>query len=205
MKTENRRKRYRPAFRYYETRILAFVVGYMILLVLFMAVFIFIPNFIQMTDPKLPFDVQAAAARKILEGHSGVWPALLALVVLVGIHFYRVFNRFIGPVYRFSDVFKKISDGDLSGPLHLRKNDFLQEEKDEINRMLEVLSDRIGNAQQDINQATGIINYIKQTEADVEYGGQDKSMADRLNELSDLNKRLDENLGFFQINNENET
>ena len=131
---------------------------------------------------------------------------MLALIFLIGLHFYRVFQRFIGPIYRFSAVFTQIADGNLISPLHLRKNDYLQEEMDEINRMLELLSDRIGHAQQDINQATGVIDYLKQTAAaTTAYGGQEISLTDRLDELADLNKRLDENLCFFQINRENET
>ena len=202
MKREYKRKRFRLIHKFYETRMLVFVISYMVILILFMAVFIFVPNFIQLTDSDLPIEVQVAAAEKILEVHSGMWPALLVLVVLVGIHFFQVFHRFIGPLYRFSVVFKQITKGDLSFPVHLRKKDYLQEEKDEINRMLEVLSDRIGKAQQENNQALSLINYMEQTEAP--NGGQETSAIDLLIELRDLHKRLYENLGFFQINKENE-
>ncbi|MFC1488625.1 hypothetical protein ACFL6B_02130 [Thermodesulfobacteriota bacterium] len=202
MKNEDKRKRFRIVHKFYETRILIFVISYMVILILFMAVFIFIPNFIQLTDPRLPLEVQAAAAEKILEGHSGMWPALIALVVLVGIHFYQVFHRFIGPLYRFSAVFRQVAEGDLSFPVHLRKIDYLQEEKDEINRMLEVLSGRIGKAQQEINRALSLINYMEQTGAAC--GGQETSMIDRLIELRDLHERLNETLSFFQIKKESE-
>jgi hypothetical protein len=68
--------------------------------------------------------------------------------------------------------------------------------------MLEVLSGRIGKAQQEIKQALDLIKYMEQTET--AYDGQETSMTERLIELHDLHKQLDENLGFFQINSKNE-
>ena len=68
--------------------------------------------------------------------------------------------------------------------------------------MIEVLSDRIGSAQQEISKALALINYIEQNEA--AFGTQKMSMKEHLAELRGLHKRLDENLSFFKINSKNE-
>ena len=136
---------------------LLFVLSYMVIVIMFMAVFVFAPNFLQMTDPNVPFNVQAAAAEKILYGHAALWPSLAVLVILIGIHFFQVFHRFIGPMYRFSHTFNAIAGGDVSFQIQLRQKDYLNLERDEINYMLNVLSEQIGNAKNETALAMALV------------------------------------------------
>lgn len=78
---------------------------------------------------------------------SGYWSVLSAsVVVLVGLLFLydivRFSHRLVGPLYRFRKHLKAIVDGEELTLMKLRKDDFLQELKDQFNEVLRVLEQR---------------------------------------------------------------
>ena len=194
--TRNRRRRFPIVAKYYQTRMLIFVLSYMVIVIMFMAMFIFAPNFIQMSDPKMPFDVKAAAAEKILYGHAALWPSLVALVILIGIHFFQVFHRFIGPMYRFSHTFNAISDGDVSFQIQLRRKDYLNHERDEINHMLSVLSEQIGSAKTETALAMALVRKMEAVEVDE--NGLKPISGDQLLKLRELLAQTSGTLAYFK-------
>ncbi|CAB5144760.1 hypothetical protein D3OALGB2SA_4439 [Olavius algarvensis associated proteobacterium Delta 3] len=198
--TRNRRRRFPMVAKYYQTRMLLFVLSYMIIVIMFMAIFVFAPNFIQMADPSVPFNVQAAAAEKILYGHAALWPSLLALVILIGIHYFQVFHRFIGPMYRFSHSFNAIAAGDVSFQIQLREKDYLKNERDEINHMLSILSEQIGGAQKETAMAMMLVQQMAQAGGDL--NGRKAISSDRLIELRERLGQLSETLGYFKTEDE---
>jgi methyl-accepting chemotaxis protein len=115
----------------------------MLVVAIFIAIFLFIPDFLRMQDLTIPLAERARAAEKVLAFHTRLWPALLALVCLLGMHSFRVFHRFIGPLVRFERGFKCIGEGDLECRIHLRKNDFLREEETAFNEMMSELQDHM--------------------------------------------------------------
>jgi methyl-accepting chemotaxis protein len=179
---------------------LLFVMSYMMIVIIFMAVFIFLPDFLQMTDPDVPIDVRAAVADRVLYWHAVMWPLLAILIVLIGIHFFQVFHRFIGPMYRFSRAFKDIAAGNVSFRIQLRRRDYLNDERDEINRMLSVLSERIGGAQKQTADAMMLVREMEQPEGDK--GGPAPISGARLIELRERLARLSEALGYFKTEEE---
>jgi methyl-accepting chemotaxis protein len=197
MKTDNQRQRFRLVHKYYQTRVLVFLICYLLIVAFFMATFIFLPNFLQLTDPRQSFEVQAAAAEKILSGHKGMWPSLLTLILLISIHFYIVFHRFIGPMYRFSDAFRRIGAGDLRYPVELRKRDFLTEERDEINHLMAALAERIAEIRH--SQAETELAIEKLAQALNGQSATPTSTQDHLAHLRALNQRLNDHLDFFKL------
>jgi hypothetical protein len=81
-------------------------------------------------------------------GESAVyWSILLtAVVLIVGLGFTYDIVRFshglVGPLYRLRKCLKAIVDGEDLALMTLRKDDFLQELKDEFNQVLKVLEER---------------------------------------------------------------
>jgi hypothetical protein len=69
-----------------------------------------------------------------------------ASVVYVGLLFIfdavRLSHRVVGPLYRFRKTIQAITAGEEVERVSLRKDDFLQELKDDINEMLRVLQER---------------------------------------------------------------
>jgi hypothetical protein len=51
-------------------------------------------------------------------------------------------HRVVGPLYRFRQAIRAVAAGEPVDLLSLRKNDFLQEMKDDFNEMLRVLEER---------------------------------------------------------------
>ncbi len=194
--TRNRRRLIPLVAKYYQTRMLLFVMSYMMIVIIFMAVFIFVPDFLQMTDPDLPPDVRAAVADRVLYGHTVMWPSLVVLILLIGSHFFLVFHRFIGPIYRFSRAFNDITAGDVSFQIQLRRRDFLDKERDEINHMLGVLSKRIGGAQKEAAETLTLVRQMAERE-----GGESSRApisGDPLIELRERLARLSDTLGYFK-------
>jgi len=191
----NRRRLFPLVAKYYQTRMLLFVMSYMIIVIMFMAMFVFGPSFLQMKDAGVPLDVRVAAAETILYGHAIMWPSLAILVILIGIHFFQVFHRFIGPMYRFSHTFNRIAAGDVSFQIHLRRKDYLTNERDEINHMLSVLSEQIGSAQKDADLAMTLVQQIER--AGIEENGRTPITNSRLTELREHLVHLSEALGYF--------
>jgi len=84
---------------------------------------------------------------------SNAWnaysPLLLVLVFLMPVFVYdsiRLSHRFAGPVFRLRQVIKKLALGDTSDRLEFRDNDFWKEIAEDMNNVMERLSDAKTNA-----------------------------------------------------------
>ena len=115
-----------------------------------------------MNDQNLSIEVRAVAADNILMLHSRVWPVIIALVCGIGLHSIRMFNRFIGPLYRFTITFKDVRNGNLDNRIKLRKKDFLLEEADVINDMFDVINQKISDIQTKGQDALNLLTKLEQ-------------------------------------------
>jgi hypothetical protein len=70
------------------------------------------------------------------------WSTGTVLAVLFILDTVRLVHRVVGPVYRFRQCLKALAAGEEMEKMRLRKDDFLQELKDEFNEMLEALERR---------------------------------------------------------------
>lgn len=66
--------------------------------------------------------------------------ALLILLILAFLHQIVLTHKFCGPLVNFVKTFKKISEGDLTRKIFLRRYDFLQNEAIQVNDMMDGLS-----------------------------------------------------------------
>ena len=69
--------------------------------------------------------------------------ALLATFILTFIPLMWVTHRVFGPLINFSNIFRKVSKGDLTVKICLRRGDLLKSEAGLANEMIQSLSDRI--------------------------------------------------------------
>jgi len=142
-----KRKRYPLPKRSHQYRFLSIILIYNLVIVAFLAISLFLPDIIQLRNESLNIEVRAAAADKILAIHSRVWPTVIALICAIGLHSFHVFLRFIGPLYRFSEAFERVGKGDLSFRVKLRKKDYLRDEENELNEMIETLAEKMRSTQ----------------------------------------------------------
>ena len=77
--------------------------------------------------------------------------SIALLVILVFIFLYQVMvnHKFCGPLVNFSNTFRKISQGDLTRKIFLRRHDFLKNEAAQVNGMIDSLSERIRTLKKD--------------------------------------------------------
>ncbi len=75
--------------------------------------------------------------------------ALIAVFVMSLIYQMMINHKFCGPLVNFSNTFKKISQGDLTRKIFLRRYDFLKNEAAQVNDMIDFLSDHIMTIKKD--------------------------------------------------------
>ncbi len=129
MTARRRRRQYPIVDRSLQYRFLAMILIYSMTIMIFLAVSLFVPDIIKLRDEGLSFEVRAVAADRILTLHARVWPAVIALICIIGVHSFRVFHRFVGPLYRFRWAFEKVRNGDLGFQVKLGKKDYLRQEE----------------------------------------------------------------------------
>jgi methyl-accepting chemotaxis protein len=66
--------------------------------------------------------------------------SLVVLLILAFLHQIVLTHKFCGPLVNFAKTFKKVSEGDLTRKIFLRRYDFLQNEATQVNEMIDGLS-----------------------------------------------------------------
>ncbi len=131
-----------------QYRFLAIILIYCLTIVLFLAVFLFVPDIIRMHDKSLSLEARAGAANKILTLHARVWPAVIAIICVAAYHSFRSFHRLIGPLHRFRSVFEQVGSGDMSFTVQIREKDYLHQEEAALNEMLGMVAGKLRTIQE---------------------------------------------------------
>ena len=171
MRARTRRQQYSIVDRSLQYRVLAIIVTYSLVIVLFLIVCLFVPDIMAMSNEELSWEIRAAAAEKLLTLHSRVWPAIIAMVCVLGIHSVRIFHRLIGPLYRFRWAFAEIAKGALNFRVQIRKNDYLHRENDSLNEMIDALAGQCEFMQQAGSRALDSLSALEQGSSN-DHGGQ---------------------------------
>lgn len=157
-----RRRRLPVIYRSLQYHFLAQFFIYSAIIVFFLAVFLFLPDMIKMQDESLSMTKRADAADRVITLHIKVWPAVIALIALLGVHSFLTFHRLAGPLYRFRMIFNQIRDGEIIYPIKIRKKDFLHTEEKVLNETIDVLTDKLQNIQQAGEEALKAFQEIEQ-------------------------------------------
>jgi general secretion pathway protein G len=96
---------------------------------------------------------QFQAAAQFLFLHEYLWPALGGVLVVAAAALIKTSHRIAGPLYRFRRVFESVTAGDLRASARVRSGDYLTLESDALEAMLASMRERIGAAQQAIDEA----------------------------------------------------
>ena len=65
------------------------------------------------------------------------------VLIIILIHQVLIIHKLCGPLVNFGNIFNKISQGDLTQKINLRGRDFLQNEAQQVNKMLDSLTDSL--------------------------------------------------------------
>ncbi len=130
-----------------QFRFLAMTLIYSTILVLIVALFLFVPDIVQMGDQTRSLDLRAAAADRLLAKHVWVWPSAFVAILIISFHSFHTFYRVVGPLYRFHRVLDDVASGDVRYSMKIRAKDYLGQEAETLDEMLRVLSEKLGGIQ----------------------------------------------------------
>lgn len=142
MQQRKRRRLFPIIYVSLQYRFLAMILFYGAVTIIFMAAFLLVPDILAVSNERLSLEMRAAAAQRVLALHSRLWPAIISLVCILGVHSSRVFLRIVGPLYRMNLVFKEVDQGKLSLRLKFRKRDYLHREAELFNKMMITLEEK---------------------------------------------------------------
>lgn len=157
-----RRNPYRIINKSHQYRFLSLILIYIIIITGVLVSVLFVPDILRMNDQSLSMEMRTVAAENILMLHYRVWPVIIALIFVIGLHSIRIFSRFVGPLYRFDLTFRDVRNGNLDNRIKLRKGDFLLQEADVINDMFDVLNQKIKEMQEKGQTALTTLNDYEQ-------------------------------------------
>jgi len=148
-------------------------------------------------------EVQFHAARFFLVVAEKLPLAIGIVLVLASIHQILITHQVCGPLVNFSNTFKKILQGDLTRKIHLRYNDFLTEEGNDINKMIDYLSRLLGNIKEDNHKLLCALNEvtIKPGSTD-EQQKSEKALGTARKQVQVINEHL--SIFKFTVNNKEE-
>ena len=84
------------------------------------------------------------------------------------IHQIIMSHKFCGPLVNFVNSFKKVSKGDLTRKIHLRRYDLLKGEARQLNEMIDGLSNKIVEIKNENNLLVATLENAADTEANQE-------------------------------------
>jgi len=163
MEERIKRRRFSIVDRSLQYRFLAFVLAYGLITIIILAVSLFLPDVLNMNDENLSMELRGAAAERILTLHMRVWPSIIAVICIFGLHSFRTFHRIIGPLYRFRWAFNKIGKGDLNFRVKLRTKDYLIKEEEMFNEMVDAIAGKWKNIQSVSEQALKSLDTLEKS------------------------------------------
>lgn len=156
----------RRAFRVTSSlqyRFLAISISYSFIIVCFFAIAVFVPDMVEMRDQSLNPVIRGVAASRVLSKNVWVWPAILSLIIILGLHSFFMFKKIIGPLFRFRCVFGELGGGNLLSRFKLRKKDYLHTEEEALNNMIKILRERLESVKHRTDDAFKSLGELEQT------------------------------------------
>jgi len=140
----NRRKKY-IINKKIQIKYAVLSIAMLLVYTLLFLIALFGPPIFLFTSPDVPSAVRVEAANSILLINSYLWPGIGVIILLFGAFSIFITHRMVGPIYAVEKVIGRITDGDLSARVKLRKNDDLKEFGQAMNHMLDKQETTLSN------------------------------------------------------------
>ena len=189
-----RRRKYviRPKL---QVRLMILSISYVIFFCAVIGAYLFIPLMMELDKSGIGSDQAFVAAKRILYLNEKFWPALLFSFLAIGCHSIFISHKIAGPLYRFNLAFKAIKEGIVPMPIQLRTGDYLYNEMENINQMLERLRGKLTELQEAQIHLNRSIIKCKDT---VSHSSMNE-LIKKLEDLGEQGKKVEEKLGYFKV------
>ena len=168
---------------------------YVLLFVAVIGVVFFVPLMADLIDTESPSARTVQVQNQMRYLHTYFWPAVIFAMILIFLHSVRASHKVAGPLYRFKVVLEALKQGEISSPISIRKGDYLHQEADLINEVLESLRHNLEGLQQaqvQLNEA--LSEYRREL-------GQNLSAEEeeRVRDLTEKANQLADGLRYFKL------
>ena len=143
-----------------QPRFLAVNVAHQSLVFLTFAGSLFVPLIVKLRDTPLSSPEAASIGYQFTTLHDSIWPAFPIALLLILIHSVFFSHRIAGPLYRFRNVFKAISQGDLMVETKIRTHDYLQREADGLEAMVSELRSKLTGIKTDCHALADLVGEL---------------------------------------------
>lgn len=106
------------------------------------AVLTFVPLLVFLAHTELDSAAGAELSAYFIQLHESFWPMVVGAVIASITSGMVLFERMRSPLVRFASAYRRLAEGDTPEPIRLRALDYLKDEADELNRMLETMRRR---------------------------------------------------------------
>jgi len=202
MKRRSRRRWFPVVNRSLQFRFLATILVYGGLTILVLGTALFLPDFFLLSDDTLDFQTKIRASEVILAIHQRLWVPVIALLIVIGAHFFRIFHRVVGPLYRFRWAFGEIAKGNLALTVRIRQDDFLHLEEAALNDMINSVSEKLSSVHKATESALTSLDRFERLLPSDQQGAGEAEIRQSLREHRQALEAVKEKMGAFNLDKE---
>jgi methyl-accepting chemotaxis protein len=111
------------------------------------AVLTFVPIFAHFESQELGSKAAGEIAAYMLLLHKSFWPVIVGAIIASVVSGTLLFERMRLPLARFASVHRQVAEGQTPEPVELRAVDYLHDEADGLNQMLDAIRQRTAEEQ----------------------------------------------------------
>ena len=125
-----------------QTKYALTVVLYLIIYTMIISFLVYLPTISVLSEENAPLEKKIEAANQFFFLESLYLPVVILVMLAMGLHSVTITHKFFGPINRFKNAARSISEGKISRRVSRRKGDYLKSFEDEFNNMINAVNMR---------------------------------------------------------------
>jgi len=170
-------------------------------LITFVTIFVILFPLIALMYQTDNLETQYQAAKSFVVIFKDLPIALGLVLILFLMQQLLTTHQLCGPLANFAETFEKIAEGDLTRKVNLRRYDFLNKEKQHINKLIDSLTRTIGSIKEEHHKLLSVLNEVKIETAG---SGEQQKSREALKAAVKQAQIVNERLSAFKLSNPDE-
>ena len=170
-------------------------------LITFVTIFVILFPLIALMYQTDNLETQYQAAKSFVVIFKDLPIALGLVLILFLMQQLLTTHQLCGPLANFAETFEKIAKGDLTRKVNLRRYDFLNKEKQHINKLIDSLTRTIGSIKEEHHKLLSVLNEVK---IETTGSGEQQKSREALKAAVKQAQIVNERLSAFKLSNPDE-
>jgi len=170
-------------------------------LITFVTIFVILFPLIALMYQTDNLETQYQAAKSFVVIFKDLPIALGLVLILFLMQQLLTTHQLCGPLANFAETFEKIAEGDLTRKVNLRRYDFLNKEKQHINKLIDSLTCTIGSVKEEHHKLLSVLNEVK---IETTGSGEQQKSREALKAAVKQAQIVNERLSAFKLSNPDE-